>query len=886
MNKPTSPTGAAFGRESELRRLSELVGTRRLVTLLGPAGIGKTCVARAYVEVHAEVVAPEGGAWFCDLSTAQGRDDAVAAIAGTLAVPLLSGDASTPTHEQLGAAIRGRGEMLLVLDNCEQVVAELSELVATILEAAPQLTVVATSRALLGVRDEVRLELGPLAEADAVTLLESRGRLVRPELDLSQDERGAAGDLVRLLDGNPLAIELAAARLAVLGVHELIERMDRRFELLKSGHRHVEPRHASLHAAIESSWAMLHAVEQRAMQQAAVFVGGFSLKSAEAVLDLGPDSPSILDVIQSLRDRSFLRIVDPGSSSPRFSMYESIRDFCLEGLPADERRRVERRHAEHFVSLGERLQASLHTDDARQGLDRIAHEEGNLDATRRRMARVAPALSARAALVSCALLAARGPWDSRLRRLDEALLWLGPSEASGDPELEALRVRVLVARAEARRVCARVPDAYDDAQKAVAIARRLGSDALLAAGLEISGLVDATRARYPEGLAHLEEAEGAAKRSGDRSREGTILSYRASILIGQDRLEEAREVSERALAIHREVGNRSAEVISLCHLGAIEGENLQVEASRGHLERALDIARRTDNRRWEAAVLNNLATLSLETEHYDLAQTTLETALRLNRDVGNRRQEGVASSYLGVALQLGGRLVESVRVLREAAAISREVGATPVEIRATAHLGASLVMLGRPAAGLEVLDRARALAQDFPGSTGEVISEILRQLVDPEADASRAAGRNQDERFALRCVELWRRKGHAWSGPVSSPPSAPPSMPPVSEVLTVGSNALWFRPPGQRKVDLSRRRALPKLLEALCRRRAEAPEQTLTVAELVEAGWPGEKIPYAAATNRLYVAIATLRKLGLGDLLVTRDDGYLLDPNVGLERRE
>src|SRR5690606_21217977 len=135
--------------------------------------------------------------------------------------PLLSGGKGEDTHSQLGAAIRGRGEALVVLDNCEHICGEVAALVTRLLESAPQATFVATSRELLGVRGEVRVELGPLSEEDGVLLLESRGRLVRPALELSTDEREAAGDLVRELDGNPLAIELAAARLSVLSVQEI-----------------------------------------------------------------------------------------------------------------------------------------------------------------------------------------------------------------------------------------------------------------------------------------------------------------------------------------------------------------------------------------------------------------------------------------------------------------------------------------------------------------------------------------------------------------------------------------------------------------------------------------------------------------------------------------
>src|SRR5262245_4397483 len=322
------------GRAAELVEIEECFAAGlQVVVLLGAAGMGKSRLA-----VHFGWQSLErwpGGAWFCDLTDAKDRDGIATCVAGALGVPLGRGDAMN----QLGYAIAGRGRCLVILDNFEQVAGDVGELERWT-ERARQASFLVTSRERLDLRGQVVRVVEPLSVPSGMELFVERARQQRPGLQLEASDLEKVREIVRTVEGMPLAIELAAARLRLMTVTEISERMRDGFRVL-GGEGHG--RHGTLHAAIDGSWDLLRPWEKAAWTQCAAFEGGFTLEAAEGVLDLGawPDAPWVVDVVQSLVDKSLIRTWVPEGPTrarvpeARFGMYASLQQYALEKLRAE-----------------------------------------------------------------------------------------------------------------------------------------------------------------------------------------------------------------------------------------------------------------------------------------------------------------------------------------------------------------------------------------------------------------------------------------------------------------------------------------------------------------------------------------------------------------------
>ena len=361
---PAAQLTSFVGRAAELARLRELADTR-LVTILGPGGTGKTRLA-------IEAAAP--GACFADLSPVGDPALVPAAVLGALGLREagLAGPATAPTRRLAGALA---GETLpLILDNCEHVVGAAAALARTLLAECPGVTIVATSREPLGLTGETLLPLAPLA-GDAVRLFADRAAAVRPGFAVTAENRDQVEGICTALDGLPLAIELAAARLRQFTVAELAARLAEYgpFRLLSRGDRTAADRHRTLTAVVGWSWELLGDEERAAARRFAVFAGGAPLAAAEAVC------ATTDDVLADLVDRSLLE-----TDGTRYRMLEVIRLFCAERLEeAGEEAAVRARHAEHHLVLARRADPHLRAAEQLEWLALLAAEHGNLTAALR-----------------------------------------------------------------------------------------------------------------------------------------------------------------------------------------------------------------------------------------------------------------------------------------------------------------------------------------------------------------------------------------------------------------------------------------------------------------------------------------------------------------------
>ncbi len=409
------------GRDRELAEVGRLTGTSRLTTLTGTGGAGKTRLA---VEVaRTRLGTMPDGIWLVELAPVSDPGEVVQAVLAVLGLRdqarlsssrLRATEGPADPLDRLVAALAGK-QALLVLDNCEQVIGAAAKVADRILGHCPGVRIIATSREPLAITGEMLWPVGPLSlpppDADAaaatgyasVRLLADRALAVRPDFRVTDRNVAAVAQICRALDGIPLAIELAAARLRAMAPEEVAARLDNRFRLLTAGSRTALPRHRTLRAVVDWSWELLGEAERALCRRLSIFAGGATLEAAERVCAGGPVAAAdVLDLLTVLVDRSLL-VVRPDAGGSRYRMLETIRAYGQERLAeAGERDRVRAAHARYFLALAEA--AAEHLRDAEQltWLDRLAADHDNLHAA------VRHAVAAADATVAVRLVAALG----------------------------------------------------------------------------------------------------------------------------------------------------------------------------------------------------------------------------------------------------------------------------------------------------------------------------------------------------------------------------------------------------------------------------------------------------------------------------------------------
>jgi predicted ATPase/DNA-binding SARP family transcriptional activator/tetratricopeptide (TPR) repeat protein len=379
-----APLTSFVGREEEIRRVGELLATARLVTLTGPGGTGKTRLASEAASRLADG-APDG-VWFVPLAPVRGALDVPQAVLVAIGIPetlrVLEARELVRPLDRLTDALAGK-RLTLVMDNCEHVIDAVATLADRLLTTAPGVRILATSREPLGITGESLCPVPSLAlppeDADAesarsydsVRLFTDRAAAVRPGFALGADTVAPAVRICRALDGAPLAIELAAARLRALTPGQVADRLDDRFRLLNVGSRTALPRHQTLRAVVDWSWELLDDTERRVLRRLAVFNGGATLESAEKVLD-----EDVIDVIASLVDKSL--VMATGNTEVRYRLLETVRAYATERLAeAGEDKRLRDAHAAYFRDLAERAEPELRGHDQMIWIERLTAERDN-----------------------------------------------------------------------------------------------------------------------------------------------------------------------------------------------------------------------------------------------------------------------------------------------------------------------------------------------------------------------------------------------------------------------------------------------------------------------------------------------------------------------------
>jgi predicted ATPase/class 3 adenylate cyclase/Tfp pilus assembly protein PilF len=756
---PAEPN-AFVGRSEPLLELARRIGEGvRLVSVLGIGGSGKTRLATRFAWTSLGDF--PGGVWFCDLSQARDASGIVRAVAEALDVPLPGSDEDAIAR--LGHAIAAHGSCLLVLDNFEQVAAHAQATLGAWLARANEARFVVTTRELLGLAGEHALHVPPLLEDDAIALFLQRARAARPGFRAAPQDQAAIARLVALLDGLPLAIELAAARVRVMPPRAILARIDERFRLLvSSSARH--DRQATLRAAFDWSWELLAPADKAALAQLSVFEGGFALESAEAVLDLtdfDDGAPWPADALQSLADKSWLR----ARADDRFELLVSVKEYAAEHLCSAERfpgsgpaalAAAQARHCEHFAAFGEE-RAMAHG----------CAELDNLVIACRRAAMQGRAECVPGALEGAwAALKLRGPIGTSVELASLAL---------AAPGLDAMaRARVQRVAGDALRVAGKVADARTLLEAAFVVARE-GPDrafearALLDLGQldESEGRLDDARSRYAaacdlaialgepalerqahNGLGticvahgqgdgareHFEAALAIARLGGDRRHEGRILANLGVLHLEQGRLDEGRAAYEQGLAIARETGDRQFEANTLCNLGLLHQIERRLPEARETLEAALALARQMGNPRLESIVLCNLGMVFDRLGPLGEAQARFEAALKIARELKDQRSEGQFLAYLAPVHARQGRF-DRARECLDAGERLLKAASDPFSLGILQSSRAETEQLaGKRAEAVAALREAEAIAAAIGTGPRSELSEAIarvRSLVRP-----------------------------------------------------------------------------------------------------------------------------------------------------------
>lgn len=694
------PLTDLIGREREIEEVSGWLEKRRLVTLLGPGGVGKTRLSIAAAD--AALPRFDDGAWFVDLAPLTESAYLPDVVAKTLGVPQSAGQSA---QEQLITAL-GTRSLLLVLDNCEHLIDACATLSERLLSSCPGLRILATSRQALGVTGEqtypvpslalpsgeeideysrlLSVEKNPafLMDYAGIQLFVQRATLANPAFRLERHNASTVVEICHHLDGIPLAIEMAAARVRSLSVEAINGKLVERFRLLTSGSRGALPRQQTLRALIDWSYDLLSDAEKALLSRLSVFSGGWTLEAAEAICAGDPvEDWELLDLLISLVDKSLV-VAQTTGTHPRYRLLETIRQYAGDQLrERGEESDTQQRHLDYFMAMAEEAEPELSGPQQQAWLNRLETEHDNFR------------------------VAMQGNEEPQMR-LAAALarFWY-------------MRGYTLEGRARYDSLLARHPNAPPSL--------------LLGRILHGAGNLALIQSDYTAARRYYEQAASMRHLLGDRAGEAASRTNLATISQQEGNLVSARKQLEDSIAILRGLDDKQRLSISVGGLGNVLRAMGEYEAAKPYLLEAIQIYRELGNRANEANGLNLLGRLYFETKDIAACRSAYEEALAINRELGAKYEVAHNLNNLGLLAQRDNNLTDAESYLVEALNLFAALGARnnlsicldnwakleasrDLPVRAAQLLGASEMCLGematrRSAERADVLELASQL---------------------------------------------------------------------------------------------------------------------------------------------------------------------------------
>ncbi len=721
-----------IGREQDAAAICALFQRPevRLLTLVGTGGVGKTRLAIQVAQQMREHLVD--GVCFVGLAAIRDPALVIPALAQELGIQEAG---AFPLFDQVKATLQEK-HCLLLLDNFEQVL-DAAPLLEELLAACPSLKILVTSRAALHLRAAYTFPVSPLALPDlthlpesntltaysAVALFVERAQAWLPTFQLTQENARAIAELCVRLDGPPLAIELAAARITLLPPGALLARLSQRFQLLTGGARTLPARQHTLHNTLQWSYDLLTTQEQRLYRCLCVFVGGFTLAGAEAVSKLSSETEleavSTLDALASLLDKSFLLPEKQEGEEPRFIMLETIREYGREVLAdSGEAEAIQRAHAAYYLALAEEAEPRLTSPEKGEWLERLQQEHENLRAAllwlvehneqeaalrlgaalgrfwlmrgllsegRTELARalagsrggVATPVRAKALHAAGALASLQGDIEQSEALCEESLALLRAlRDLRGSATCLASLGHLTLQRsgyAAARPLLEEAVTLFREVDDKYAIASVRVN---LAAGFLLQG-------EYAKARALAEEAVVLSREGGDSWHIANSLWFLAYVFLFQGALTQARALLEESLALSRQEGYKEAFAFALVVSGQVALQQGDAETARSRLQESLALFKELGNRQNVAQSLVGLAWVSLVQGDDAAAHALLEESLALFKAVGHKWFIAVCLVGFGVLATAQGEAVWAARLLSAAEVLCKAInGALPPSVRA------------------------------------------------------------------------------------------------------------------------------------------------------------------------------------------------------------
>lgn len=724
-NLPLAST-PLIGREQDVAgvRAHLMREDTRLLTLVGPPGIGKTRLA---LQVAAEVNGLfDDGAFFAPLAAITDPDLVLPTIGQALNLDDAGGRV---WPERLRDFLRDKS-ILLVLDNFEQVVAAAPQ-VSQLIAACPRLKILATSRTALRVRAERQfpvhaLELpdlahlpsaAALARHSAIALFLDRAQAVAPDFEIDEANASAVAHIVHRLDGLPLALELIAARVKVLSPPMLLERLSGRLLLQSDSLRDADERQRTLMSAIAWSYNLLTPQEQMLFRRLGVFAGGWTLEAVELVcVAADPDGESdrtdrtfsthateCLDVLTSLVTKSMVvrQVTSHAHDEPRYTLLETIREYAVVQLAASgEESLVRRRHGEYFTSLAEHAAAQIAAGlDQKHWLDRLESEQDNLRAALKR------ALGEKDAMMAVRLVEAlRHYWQVR-SHFTEGCQWLERTLElfERDEPPSAAKVKVLIALGNLSQLRSDYSRAQQCFDEALVFGRALGERTLVATLLNSLGFLAVNQRDCDFAEVLLTEAMSLSEESNYRRGIAYAALNQGKCAFLRCDYERAIERFERALAEFRTLGNQYMVAFTLLDLGRVPFMKGDYGWAESCFEQGLAMSRELGSKSSEMTALLNLGYVAHVHMRYEQSAALLTDCLRLSRGLGARWAEAASLARLGQLARRQGRLLEATVQLEAGMDIARDAGETWCIAECQDELAHVAMLQGRLAQAEELL---------------------------------------------------------------------------------------------------------------------------------------------------------------------------------------
>lgn len=655
-----------IGREREIAEIKTMLDASRLLTLTGPGGCGKT---RLVLQVAADVVDrfPDG-IWFMELATIS--DPGLVAQTASADLGLLA-DRGRSTLEAIAEYLRHRTS-LLILDTCEHLLPACVELANAILRITSNTKIVTTSRERLAIPGEIVYtvpslslpdpldgqSLEHLKTSEAVRLFLDRATLASARFSPSLDIAPALIQIVRRLDGIPLAIELAAAKTKVLSTTEIADRLNNRFRLLTGGIRTL-PRQQTLRAAVDWSFDLLYERERTLLRRLTVFSGGCGLDAVEGVCAHGDlDEGTILDLLTALVDKSLV-VVDHSGPRARYRLLDTIHEYGTEKLAAaGEAAGLRTRHRDWFLTFAEHAEPLLYGPDE-SWLNRMETDHDNLRAALGWSLQGREAEAAlRIAVAMTRFWEVRGYWTEGRR-------WLVAGRTLGVTVPPALRARAMIAEGRLAQYQGEHKLVEELGQQSLTLADELGDPRGMGQATYLLAGVAYYRDDYEEANRLFEESLEYARRTTDLRLIASCLLNLATIALHREEYEQAGRLAHESLEAFRRIGEPRGTAFVLNLLGVTAADLGNPRSAEAHLLESLSLGRELGDRRSIAASLSHLGRVARHRGDFARAESLYQEALAIRRDLGDPRGIAGALAGLGITLGLSGRADEGVRLLKE-----------------------------------------------------------------------------------------------------------------------------------------------------------------------------------------------------------------------------